>query len=415
MRNFNLPIINALIRVLYRMMITALICLSGYIACAQQFNIPGTNKRITIPFKLVRSMVVIPVKINGMGPFNFILDTGVGLMVITDEKLTDSLHITNKRTIKISGLGERDDYEALIAPQLNVNIQGLVSSNVSAAILQKDHFGLSNYAGIPIHGLLGYDFFSQLAVKINFTDTVLTVSRPKDMQIYKKAVRIPLSIEGGKPYIKARVLLPDSSLKNAKLLIDLGAGHALSIENINKLPSNSIPANLGVGLNGSIYGYINRVKELNIGSYEISNIISSFPTAINDRNLSVPRDGSVGIGVLKRFNIIFNYADGEMYLKPNLNFKEPSEHDMSGLGYYLLGSDYSHLVVETVDKGSPGDEAGIVVDDEITTINFRPVNKLNMQQIDDLFRSRDGRSVLIEICRNKTTYITLVMKLRRRI
>ena len=415
MRNFNLPIINALTRAIYRIMITAIICLSCYIASAQQFNIPGTNKRQTVPFKLVRSMVVIQLKINGKGPFNFILDTGVGLMVITDEKLTDSLHITNKRTIKISGLGEREDYEALIAPQLNVNIQGLVSSNVSAAILQKDHFGLSNYAGMPIHGLLGYDFFSQLAVKINFTDTIITVSRPKDMQVFRKATRVPINIQSGKPYMNAGVVLPDGIFKNAKLLIDLGAGHALSMENIETLPQNSIPANLGIGLNGLIQGHINRIKEISIGNYKISNIISSFPSESRDRNIAVSRDGSVGIGILKRFNIIFNYAEGVMYLKPNLNFKEPSEHDMSGLGYYLLGKDYQHLIVETVDKGSPGDESGIEVDDEITAINFRPVSRLNMQQIDDLFRSRDGRSILIEICRKKNTYITLAMKLRRRI
>lgn len=349
-----------------------------------------------------------------MGPFNFILDTGVGIMVITDEKLTDSLHITSKRTIKISGLGEREDYKALIAPQLDINIQGLVSSNVSAAILQKDHFGLSNYAGIPIHGLIGYDFFSQLAVKVSFTDSIITVSRPKDMPVFKKATRVPLTIQSGKPYINAGVTLPDGTFKNAKLLIDLGAGHALSMENIDSLPPNSIPANLGIGLNGSIYGYVNRVKELNIGNYKISNIISSFPTQAHDK-ISVARDGSVGIGILKRFNIIFNYAEGMMYLKPNMNLKESSEHDMSGLGYYLMGNDYSHLVVETVDKGSPGDEAGIEADDEITAINFKPVSKLSMQQIDDLFKSRDGRSVLVELYRNKKTYITLVMKLRRRI
>jgi hypothetical protein len=48
------------------------------------------------------------------GPFNFILDTGVGLMLITEPKMIDSINIKSSRTIKISGLGEKTDFEALV-------------------------------------------------------------------------------------------------------------------------------------------------------------------------------------------------------------------------------------------------------------------------------------------------------------
>jgi len=131
-------------------------------------------------FRLIRNLVVIKLKINDKGPFNFVLDTGVGLMIITDPKLVDSIAIQNKRTIKIPGLGEGDDYEAYITPPLNIQIPGLTSYDVAAAILKTDHFNLSNFAGIPIHGLLGYEFFNNLAVKLNFIDSTLTVYKPQD-------------------------------------------------------------------------------------------------------------------------------------------------------------------------------------------------------------------------------------------
>jgi hypothetical protein len=136
-------------------------------------------------------MIVIKLNINNKGPFNFILDTGVGLMIVTDPKLIDSINVTHKRTIKLSGLGEGDAYEAFVTPPLNIAIPGLTSNNVSAAILKTDVFNLSGYIGLPIHGLLGYEFFSSLAVKINFTDSVINVCYPKDIKPFKKAKRYP--------------------------------------------------------------------------------------------------------------------------------------------------------------------------------------------------------------------------------
>jgi hypothetical protein len=388
-------------------------CVSS--ALAQQFEITGKKKRVYVPFKIVRSMVVVKLKINGKGPYNFILDTGVGLMLITDPLLADSLNIENKRTIKITGLGERADYEAIIAPLLNIDIaHQIISRNVSGAILKDDFFGLSNYAGIPIHGLLGSDFFKTLTVKISFTDSALTVTQPGNMRIFRKAEKIPLTIEEGKPYIKTPVSLTDGATKITKLLIDLGAGHALSLEKVDSLPQKSISANLGVGLNGLIDGHLGRVSNMAIGKYNIKDIITSFPIDDPSFKTSIARDGSVGMGILKRFDIIFDYQNKVMYLKPNLNLKQPFEHDMTGISYHADGKDFEHLIVEKVDVGSVAHEMGIQADDEIVSINFKPVSKMTMQQIDDLLKSRDGRTILLELYRDKATERVL-LTLKRRI
>jgi len=397
-----------------------LLCLLALITCAtsaraQQFDISGNKKRVYVPFKVVRSMVIIQLKINKKGPYNFILDTGVGLTLITDPLLADSLNIENKRTIKIAGLGERDDYEAIIAPVLNIDIaHQLISRDVSVAILKNDFFGLSNYAGIPIHGLLGSDFFNKLAVKISFTDSTLTVTRPGKIRIFRKAEKIPLTIEEGKPYVTTPVTLIDGVAKINKLLIDLGAGHPLSLEKIESLPQKSISANLGVGLNGLIDGHLGRVSSLTLGKYTIKDVIASFPSHDPSFKTSIPRDGSVGMEILKRFDIIFDYQNKVMYLKPNFYLKQPFEHDMTGISYHADGENFEHLIIEKVDVGSVAHEMGIQADDEIVSINFKPVSKMTMQQIDDLFKSRDGRTILLELYRDKITDRVL-LTLKRRI
>jgi len=398
----------------FLLFLLTLICCTPSVR-AQQFDIIGKKKRVYVPFEIVRSMVIVQLKINGTGPYNFILDTGVGVMLITDPLLADSLNIVNKRTITIAGLGERANYEAIIAPLVNVTIAGqLVSRNVSAAILKDDFFGLSNYAGIPIHGLLGSDLFNKLAIKISFSDSTLVVAHPGNMRIFRNPEKIPLTIEERKPYMKTQVILTDGTAKVKKLLIDLGAGHALSLEKIDSLPEKSIVANLGVGLNGLIDGHLARVGSISIGKYNIKDVITSFPSDDPSFKTSIPRNGSIGIGLLKRFDIIFDYQNSVMYLKTNSNLKQTFEHDMSGISFHAGGKDFDHLIVEKVDVGSAADEMGIQAGDEIVSINFKPVSKMSLQQVDDLLKSRDGRTILLELYRDTVTDRVL-LTLKRRI
>jgi len=361
--------------------------------------------------------LIIKVNINGKGPFNFILDSGVGLMLITDPKLVDSINISNKRTIKIAGLGKGEDYEAYITSVLKVDIPGLISYDVGAAILKTDHFGLSNFAGMPISGLLGYEFFSNLAVKIDFSDSTLTVSKPKDVRFFKQGNKIPLHIENRKAYVHAKVTFPSGVKVNEKLIFDLGAGHPMSLENIIKkqgLPQKFIAANLGVGLTGPIQGFLSRVSELEIGKFKIKNVITSFPIYKEEMSNEEHRDGNLGVGILKRFALIVDYPDSALYLRPGPAVNGPFEHDMSGLEYFREGDDFNHVVISRVEVGSPADEVGLEPGDEIIAINFIAVSKMTLEEIDGMFKSQPDRNLLLEIVHDKKVD-NIIITLRRRI
>lgn len=362
-------------------------------------------------------MIIVKLKINGKGPFNFVIDSGVGLMLITDSALVDSIDIPDKRTIKIMGLGSANNYEAYITSPLNVQLPNLVSYDVAPAILKSDPFGLSNYAGIPIQGLLGYEFFNNLVVRIDFGDSVMTVSRPKDARFFRKAYKIPLSIENRKPYLHATVIFPDGSKSDDKLIMDLGAGHPLLLDNVIKkrgMPEKFIAANLGVGLTGPINGFLSRLKAVIIGKFRLKNVITSLPAVEQDPKLLDNRDGNLGLGILKRFTLIVDYPDSALYLKPGPALKQPFEHDMSGLEYFGAGSDYNHIIISRVEPGSAADEVGLEPGDEIVAINLKPVATMTLEQIDEIFKSAPDRNLLLQIYHDKK-YDTVVLTLKRRI
>jgi hypothetical protein len=273
---------------------------------------------------------------------------------------------------------------------------------------------------MAIHGLLGYEFFNNLAVKLDFMDSTVTVYRPQAVRSFRRGTKIPLMIESRKPYIEALVKLPNGTQQMSKLVVDLGAGHPVSLENMIKkhgLPQKFVIANLGVGLTGPISGFLSRIDEIDLGKYKVKKVITSFPNDYDEEMLkymSVARDGNLGVGILKRFMVIFDYHDNALYLKPNSNYGEPFEHDMSGIEYYAAGEGFKHLIISRVEAGSAADEVGLEKDDEITTINFKPFGDMTLEKFENIFKSKSDRSLLIEVYHDHR-YDRVILTLKRRI
>jgi hypothetical protein len=402
-------------RIYYPLVLLLMFLFSTIHTYAQYFELVNSNK-VKVPFKMVRNMVIIKLTINDRGPYNFILDSGVGIMIITEPKLIDSLSIPYKRILHLAGVGVGEDYEAYVTAPLKIEIPGIRSVGVGAAIFKKDHFGLSNYVGIPIHGLLGYEFFNKLVIKLNFTDSTLTAYKPGKLKKLKKFDTIPIFIENNKPYITTTIRFCDGSIRKCKLIVDIGAGHPLSLDNhgVNQWPTEkAIAANLGMGLTGPISGEISRVNQLSIGKYGLNNVLSSFPETQNTAYFTT-RDGNLGMDVLKRFTVVFDYENNRMYVKACRNLKEPFEHDMSGLEYYAGGDGLKHIVISRVEPGSASDEIGLAKNDEIMSVNLKPVANMSLEDLDHLFKSGDGRGLLLEVYHDKQ-YSRVILTLKRRI
>ncbi|RNL50687.1 PDZ domain-containing protein [Pedobacter jejuensis] len=227
-------------------------------------------------------------------------------------------------------------------------------------------------------------------------------------------------IENLKPYIYADIEVPDSGKIKAKLLMDTGASHALSMEMFNgnmfPLPYSKIKANLGMSLSGQIKGYLGRIKFFSFGDFEFDDVISGFPDyhVISQKIDLKSRNGNLGADLLKKFNIQINYHEGFMYLKPNSFFKIPFEHDMIGMVIYLDQKDYKRYLIGEIDENSPADKSGLCPDDEIIGVKFRSMDAYTLSDLTELFKSGANKSVILEIYREKKTFFK-VIHLERRI
>lgn len=383
------------------------------------FQFTGNKKRALIPFTKARGLVVLPLYINGKGPFNFILDSGVGNMVITNPKLKDSLNLQYLRKMKIAGLGEGDDIEAFSCPFLSVKIAGVVAKSISAAILDEDIFNLSGYAGIQVDGLIGNDFFKSFLVRIDYENNVLKVYKNQITRLVQKGHKIPISIQDNKPYVEVLVDAGFEKKIPLKMLIDSGSGNPIALESYKDqnfpLPDKFVIANLGVGLSGIIRGFKGRIEKLKIGKFHLDQVVASYPyyEDIAAKITSVKRNGSIGNPLLRKFDVLFDYQNSCIYLRPSSTYKEEFEYDMSGLELMAEGDSFDRYFVSRVERGSPADEAGVQAGDELIGLNFNAVTKFTFEEVLKFLSSKNGRTIYIEFARDGKSFASVITLQKR--
>lgn len=401
---------------LYLMMIIFLVMV--HVVRAQPFSLPDGQSRQKITFQLVHNLVIIPVSINGEGPFHFILDSGVGPLIITDTTMVDSLYASNLSLFKMRGRGIGSEIEAYVVNNMYPSIGAAKTNGLSLILLKNDPFQLSSYVGMPIHGIIGSDVFESFSVKINYQRQQITLYRP-DASVRKRGERIPLEIIKNKPYLEV-ALTNDTTTKHMLLLLDSGAGHAVSLENQENtqdlVPERTIEANLGIGLNGAIHGQIGRLKEIGVGDYKLKDVIVAYPSSENaDLKLLLgDRNGSIGGELLKRFHVFIDYANSEIFLKKNNKFYLPFEHNMSGMEIYVVGNNNNRqFFISRIEVDSPAAQAGLKVNDQILSINLKEMSAYSLEGINELMHKRTTNQIVIQVLRKGDTFFKVLILERR--
>ncbi|HEX9151278.1 MAG TPA: retropepsin-like aspartic protease, partial [Flavobacterium sp.] len=216
------------------------------------FHFSKEVSKVTIPFKFINNLVFIPIKVNGV-ELNFLLDSGVEETILFSLEDKKEIEFSNVEKIILRGLGSEDAIEGLKSTNNTLEIGGLKSQNHLLYIVLDQEFNLSSHVGIPVNGIIGYQFFKNNLVEINYEKKRVIVhsdSEKNRNKIERKFEKIAITIERLKPYIINTVTV-DSVALPAKLLIDIGNSDALWLfENRSrgiKIPAKNFEDYLGQG------------------------------------------------------------------------------------------------------------------------------------------------------------------------
>lgn len=372
-----------------------------------EFDKPG-QKSLTFTFKYINNLIVLPVLINNSDTLNFILDTGITTTMITELLETDSIILNFAREVKLKGLGVGEPLMGIHSYGNEIRIKSISGQNQDIYVILDNAFQLSARMGIQIHGIIGYTVFSNYIVAINYDSKQITFYRP-DRYTYKKKSKytsLPIEISDTKPYIFINIVDESGQVFPVKLLIDTGASHAiwLDVNSVTglKIPEGSKEAFLGTGLNGEVYGYQGRMKAAEIGGNVLNDVIVSFP---DSASMAVAaglngRNGSIGSELLKRFNLIVDYPNRKISLRPNNYFNTAYIQNLSGMEVIAPYPNLKIFVVDGIRKDSPAERCGLMKGDVIQSVNGIRSDKLELSGIYIILQNQPGRKVNISYMRN---------------
>ncbi|TDB68879.1 aspartyl protease family protein [Arundinibacter roseus] len=373
------------------------------------FFLDKNKKTVRVPFEFYSNLIIVPVQINASDTLRFILDTGVSATLITDPKALGNQNLTMARRVLLTGAGEGNPVYARVALDNSLSMGMMKAAHQNLLVLEEDFLHLSEYVGVPVHGIFGYEIFNNFVVTIDFHHKELVLQKAEHYTYRKrKGEQYPITIEDTKPFTNAVALVADGREHPIRVVIDTGAGHALLLDQTSReqipLPEKVIRTQLGRGLNGVVNGSLGRIERLKFGSFELDNIVASFPDSIAF-GAKIPeqsdRQGNIGCELLRRFKVTMNYQDHYMVLKPiKKRLREAFEHDMSGLEIRSLGTNLQSYFVQAVLKGSPAHAAGLAEGDEILFINDYSPQEVSISEVYKMLQKGDGKVVELLVKRD---------------
>ena len=365
-------------------------------ATAQEQFVDGPARLLTsIRFKQLSGGVIMFNARFGNFPdtLNFILDTGSGGISL-DSTTVDYFRITptpsNLTILGIAGIRK----VSFIYNQ-KLHLPGLTVDSLNFHINNYDI--LTQVYGEKIDGIVGFSLLSRYIFNINYDSSKISIftngrmKYPRGGWLYEPILRTL-------PVQTARI--KDAVTTNSRFLFDIGAGLCLMLnkeflEDSNFLDKKRVLyAKEAEGVGGKVDMHMTVIKEMRMGPYRFKNI----PVFVFDDTYNITSypylSGIIGNDILRRFNLILNYAKREFYFMPNTHYQDPFDYAYSGIELYYVDGD---ILLGDVAIASPAEKAGLREGDVLIGINN--MLNANIQQYKTALQSA-GQKVRIIISRD---------------
>ncbi|HUQ09645.1 MAG TPA: aspartyl protease family protein [Steroidobacteraceae bacterium] len=331
--------------------------------------LPASGKS-SVPFQLVNNHVIVTARINGRGPYPFLVDTG-GHNILTPITAR-SLGIGSEGHSTGGGSGEAT----------TVNGYALVSSIEVGGARMRDAMALTldfspaDVEGLVLGGMLGSEFLERFVVEFDYGRKVLTFTDPAHfaaadrrragtalaMEFYDHMPQVTGTFEG----------------RPARFNLDTGSRSDVSITapfadrmGLRDLYPLGITVTDGWGSGGPARSFVVRAGRMTLGAVEVDRPIAGLSVAKRGVMADENFDGNVGSGLLKRFVVTFDFGGNHVYLRrlPHPD-EDTGKFDRTGMWINLA---WGGMRVMDVAAGSPAATAGIRAGDILTEIDGSPL------------------------------------------
>lgn len=270
------------------------------------FYLPDSVQEVSLTYRKVNSLIVLPVTINDTVHLNLILDTGCRNLVLFGERFQKYFNIHNNREIKFSGLGEGSALNGMLSLDNKVTINKVLGEKIPIIIVpRRNLFKKSDH----IDGIIGYDIFIRFEIELNPLVNSIKFRPALNTTIPDGFTPVPIRIEDSRPLLNSTVFLAQGECQDLDIMIDTGSSLGLLLKATAENRSGDENQLIGKGLNGVIEGSEAGEGKMLLTDFEM-----------NDKSVHIIRSrwhtyGSVGMQVLNDYAIVLNYCKAYVCFK----------------------------------------------------------------------------------------------------
>lgn len=332
-----------------------------------QWSLPRSGET-AVPFRLLNNHIIVDVRIDGKGPFPFMVDTG-GHNIVTPGTLA-ALGMRQSGAALAGGGGETIATNGYA----HVDTIELAGAQLRDQTVLAQDFSPVDVEGISLGGMLGLEFLDHFVTRIDYGTMTLTVLDPERFDADRRAdagTRIPFEFYEHIPQAQGTI-----DGRKARFNIDTGSRSDVTLttpfvehEDLHRVYPDGRVMNEGWGVGGATRSHVTRAGSLTLGPVTIprpiAGLSASRRNALSDRFY----EGNVGSGILKRFVVTFDYPRQAMYLSP-LDTPDPDTGQLDRTGMWL-NLDKDGFRIMDIVADSPTAIAGLQVGDVVTAIGER--------------------------------------------
>ena len=266
---------------------------------------------------------------------------------------------------------------------------------------------LQKILGNEADGMFGMEFMRGRKVEFNYADEYMRIltSEEQPAEGYTCVKCKWLDNRGARMVMPISLKINDNVSFDGNFLVDIGSSGSISLNSslVAKLKLNRVLTDVKKkiydtgGVGGSRTDYLFVAKDISVAGYEIKDVVTDFSGNTQGMMANDSFDGLVGNAFFERFDVIFDFAKCEIWLRPNRNFNIVRQAD-SGI---TLTPQEDCWIVNGLVEGGNAHKAGIKRGDIITSINGLTREQVSLKELKRMNRSDEDWKVVVK--RNDST------------
>ena len=383
--------IKTLLMILVTLVITSG-CMSKSIVNLQTGNAQAKHAwqneqtQIELPFTWYDGHIIIELAINDKKHLKFALDSGASATVVFETSRTKGITIDVDTTLDLPGSTVN------LVNNAKVQIADLVIKHLTIIHVPIEQSPLfTGYDDAYFDGAIGYDVLKHYVTKIDYQNQKVIFYQNYDItKLGDNWQQFPIAINGQIPYIETTLKTDNGDMTKQHFVVDTGAPDFIYM-NSAMVEGLSFPNKHFLGKMKNFEGEqqikTGQIKYFELAGTPFANVTShDLPHFKDDYGI-----GLLGSGLLRKFNVIFDFKNEAMLFEKPAGFNDKTPIDRSGLTIepHLKGGLVKDVAIDT-----GAEKLKLVAGDIITHIDNKAVLPNNFDNLRQLLTSK-GNSVAI--------------------